>query len=82
MRPKGLKRPRKASAEPTGGPALLEKVNFYDESDDKLFEMEREKPAPQRYVIITMSGFQHVFPSRQNSCRFYSLQSTKGTPKR
>lgn len=50
VRPKGQKRPGKASVEPAGKSALPGKANFSDESDDDLLELGRTKLTPQRYV--------------------------------
>lgn len=43
---------------------MPEKANFSDESDDDLLELWREKPAPRRYVIVTIFGLRKVIPSR------------------
>lgn len=52
----GLQRPRKASAPSVSQPAMPEKASFPDELDEDLLELGREKPAPWRYVIVTISG--------------------------
>jgi hypothetical protein len=64
VRTKGQKRPHKASVESACRSAPPKKANFSDESDVDLFELGREKPAPRRYVIVTICGLYEVLSSR------------------